>query len=65
MSSRGRTSPADRYRVGRRKLAADNQPLRIALIGAGKFGSMFLSQAHRTAGMHLVVDLALQRGAAS
>ncbi|ANN76018.1 NAD(P)H-dependent oxidoreductase [Bordetella flabilis] len=33
---------------------ADGKPIRIALIGAGKFGSMFLSQAHRTAGMRLV-----------
>jgi hypothetical protein len=67
MLSRGQTSPEDRYRVERRKPAADSQPMRIALIGAGKFGSMFLSQAHRTPGMHVVAvaDLALQRGAAS
>jgi len=25
--------------------AADNKPLRVPLIGAGKFGSMFLAQA--------------------
>jgi predicted homoserine dehydrogenase-like protein len=43
--------------------AADNAPLRVALIGAGKFGSMFLSQVRRTPGMHLVAvcDLAPQR----
>jgi len=43
--------------------ASDNKPLRIALIGAGKFGSMFLSQVRRTPGMHLVAvaDLAPQR----
>src|SRR5471030_1010375 len=43
--------------------AADNKPLRIALIGAGKFGSMFLSQVRRTPGLHLVAvcDLAPQR----
>ncbi len=43
--------------------AAENKPLRIALIGAGKFGSMFLSQVRRTPGMHLVAvcDLAPQR----
>lgn len=43
--------------------AADKKPLRIALIGAGKFGSMFLSQVRRTPGMHLVAiaDLAPQR----
>jgi predicted homoserine dehydrogenase-like protein len=33
---------------------ADGKPIRVALIGAGKFGSMFLSQAHRTPGMRLV-----------
>jgi predicted homoserine dehydrogenase-like protein len=43
--------------------AEDNKPLRVALIGAGKFGSMFLSQARRTPGLHLtaVIDLAPQR----
>jgi len=34
--------------------AADGRPLRVALIGAGKFGSMFLSQVRRTPGLHLV-----------
>jgi predicted homoserine dehydrogenase-like protein len=34
--------------------AAERNPLRVALIGAGKFGSMFLSQVRRTPGMHLV-----------
>ena len=33
---------------------AQGRPLRIALIGAGKFGSMFLSQLRVTPGMHLV-----------
>ena len=39
--------------------AADKKPLRVALIGAGKFGTMFLSQAPRTPGVHIVaiVDL--------
>jgi predicted homoserine dehydrogenase-like protein len=39
--------------------AQQHKPLRVALIGAGKFGSMFLSQVRRTAGLHLVavVDL--------
>jgi predicted homoserine dehydrogenase-like protein len=36
------------------KRAADHNPLRILLIGAGKFGSMFLSQVRRTPGMHVV-----------
>lgn len=33
---------------------ADGKPLRVALIGTGKFASMFLSQAQRTAGLRLV-----------
>ncbi|HRA77392.1 MAG TPA: SAF domain-containing protein [Burkholderiaceae bacterium] len=37
-----------------RQRAADGRPLRIGLIGAGKFGSMYLSQARRTPGIHLV-----------
>ena len=47
--------------------AQQHNPLRVALIGAGKFGSMFLSQARRTPGMHLVAvcDLAPQRARAS
>ena len=49
------------------KRAADRQPLRVALIGAGKFGSMFLSQVRRTPGLHLVAvcDLAPARARAS
>ena len=40
--------------------AAEGRPIRIALIGAGKFGSMYLSQIPRTPGVHLVgiADLA-------
>ncbi len=34
--------------------AADNKPIRIGLIGAGKFGSMYLAQVPRTPGVHLV-----------
>lgn len=34
--------------------AAEGRPLRVGLIGAGKFGSMYLSQVRRTPGMHLV-----------
>jgi len=43
--------------------AADGKPLRVALIGGGKFGSMFLAQARRTPGIHVVAvaDLAPQR----
>ena len=40
--------------------AADARPIRVALIGAGKFGSMYLSQIPRTPGVHLagIADLA-------
>jgi predicted homoserine dehydrogenase-like protein len=42
---------------------AQRKPLRIALIGAGKFGSMFLAQVRRTPGVHLtaIADLAPRR----
>ena len=32
----------------------NNKPIRIGLIGAGKFGTMFLSQAGRTPGLHIL-----------
>jgi predicted homoserine dehydrogenase-like protein len=43
--------------------AAHRRPLRVALIGAGKFGSMFLAQVRKTPGMHLVAiaDLDVKR----
>lgn len=49
------------------KRAADGNPLRIGLIGAGKFGSMYLSQVRRTVGMHLVgvADLSPPRAKAA
>lgn len=34
--------------------AEENRPVGVALIGAGKFGAMFLAQARRTLGMHIV-----------
>ena len=34
--------------------AAAGRPIRVGLIGAGKFGSMYLSQIPRTPGVHLV-----------
>jgi predicted homoserine dehydrogenase-like protein len=42
---------------------AAGKPLRVGLIGAGKFGSMFLAQARRTRGLHVmgVADLAPDR----
>lgn len=36
------------------KRAAEGRPIRIGQIGAGKFGTMFLSQLRLTPGMHLV-----------
>ena len=43
--------------------AARGRPLRVGLIGAGKFGTMFLAQARRTPGLHLlgVADLSPER----
>ena len=34
--------------------AADGRPVRLGLIGAGKFGSMYLAQIPRTPGVHLI-----------
>ncbi len=47
--------------------AAQNKPLRVGLIGAGKFGSMYLSQIRRTPGTHLtgVADLSPVRARAA
>ncbi|MEI2416331.1 Gfo/Idh/MocA family oxidoreductase [Orrella sp. JC864] len=46
---------------------AQGQPLRVGLIGAGKFGSMYLSQVRRTPGVRLVAvaDLAPDRARAA
>lgn len=33
---------------------AEGRPIRVGLIGAGKFGAMYLHQARRTPGIHLV-----------
>ncbi|HZZ94085.1 MAG TPA: Gfo/Idh/MocA family oxidoreductase [Usitatibacter sp.] len=43
--------------------AARRAPVRVVLVGAGKFGSMYLSQARRTPGVHIlaVADLAPER----
>jgi len=47
--------------------AADGKPLRVLVIGAGKFGSMFLAQAQRTPGIHVVAvaDLSPERAGQS
>src|SRR5215470_6872480 len=37
-----------------RQRAAQNKPLRVGLIGAGKFGAMYLAQVPNTPGVHLV-----------
>src|SRR5690349_24716365 len=36
------------------KRQAEHRPIRVGLIGAGKFGSMYLAQVPRTPGVHLV-----------
>jgi predicted homoserine dehydrogenase-like protein len=43
--------------------AADKRPIRVGVIGAGKFSSMFLAQARTTPGLHVmaVCDLDLNR----
>lgn len=43
--------------------AAKGRPVRVGLIGAGKFGSMILSQVQRIEGLHMVavVDLSVSR----
>jgi predicted homoserine dehydrogenase-like protein len=47
--------------------AAEARPVRVVLIGAGKFGSMYLSQAQRTPGLQIlaIADLAPDRARAS
>src|SRR6266852_2727824 len=42
---------------------AQNRPVTVGLIGAGKFGTMFLSQARMTRGLHMVAvaDLNVER----
>ncbi len=47
--------------------AESGNPLRVGLIGAGKFGAMYLAQAKHTVGIHIVgvADLAPDRARAS
>ena len=49
------------------KRADEGKPVRVGLIGAGKFGSMFLAQARFTPGMHVVgvADLNVDRARTS
>jgi len=44
--------------------AANGRPVRVGLIGAGKFGSMVLAQAQRIAGLHMVAVADLDVGKA-
>jgi predicted homoserine dehydrogenase-like protein len=50
-----------------RAQAEAGDPVRVGLIGAGKFGSMFLAQVRTTPGMHLlgVADLSAERARAA
>jgi predicted homoserine dehydrogenase-like protein len=47
-----------------RKRAAEKKPVRVGLIGAGKFGAMFLSQARLTEGLQVVCIADLEVGRA-
>jgi predicted homoserine dehydrogenase-like protein len=46
-----------------RARAAEGRPIRVGVIGAGKFGSMFLAMAARTPGLHVagIADLSIPR----
>ncbi len=50
-----------------RQRAAEGKPVRVGMIGAGKFGSMYLSQVPRTPGIHMVgiADLSPERAKTS
>jgi predicted homoserine dehydrogenase-like protein len=45
----------------------EGRPIRVGVIGAGRFGTMYLAQAHTTPGIHIVaiadINLARARGA--
>jgi len=47
--------------------ASEKRPVRVVLVGAGKFGSMYLAQARRTPGLQIlaVADLAPDRARAA
>ncbi|KAK6083407.1 saf domain-containing protein [Seiridium cupressi] len=49
------------------ELEAIGKPIQVGIIGAGKFGSMFIAQSHRTVGMRLagIADLSSERAFAS
>lgn len=43
---------------------AEDRPVRVGLVGAGKFGAMFLAQASRTPGLHVAAIADLDPGRA-
>ena len=43
---------------------AQGRPVTVGVVGAGKFGTMFLAQARTTAGMHVVAVADLNVGRA-
>ena len=45
-----------------RARAEAGRPVRVGLIGAGKFGSMFLAQAPHTPGLHVMAIADLSPG---
>ena len=49
------------------QLEKDGKPVQVGIIGAGKFGSMYVSQSHRTPGIHLaaIADLSAERALSS
>ncbi len=49
-----REKPMSLYRLARER-AANGKPVKVGLIGAGKFGSMFLNQAPTMAGVEIAV----------
>ncbi len=50
-----------------RARAEEGRPVRVGLIGVGKFGTMFLSQALHTPGLHVlgVADINVKRAQAN
>jgi predicted homoserine dehydrogenase-like protein len=56
-------SPVNLARLLKRR-AAENRPIRVGVIGAGKFSSMFLAQVRTTPGMQVAKDVsdALKNG---
>src|SRR4051812_18975839 len=55
-----RTFPMNLHRLLSARLAA-GKPVRVALIGAGKFGSMFLSQVPHTPGLEVPIIIDIDR----